>query len=362
MKKIFALTYQRYLFREVMLGTLLVLVAFLVLFGFFDLIGELGDIGKGGFQFHHALIFVLLSLPGRAYELMPIAVLIGALYALSTLARHSEITVLRASGMSTRDLLGALFRVAGVFALVTFLIGEFVAPPAEQMAQEVRLKAMGTIVASDFRTGLWVKDGQSFINVAQVLPDTRLLGIRIYEFDAQRHLVSVSDAKEGEYVPPDAWRLNGVVRTFVDANGGRVQRLPSLTWKSALNPDILSVLLVVPERMSVINLVTYLKHLSVNHQKTQRYQIALWKKIIYPLAGFVMVALALPFGYTHDRVGGVSLRIFGGVMLGVFFHMLNGLFANLGVINSWPPFSSAVAPSALFLLAASAMIWWVERR
>jgi len=88
----------------------------------------------------------------------------------------------------------------------------------------------------------------------------------------------------------------------------------------------------------------------------------LWKKAVYPLAALVMIALALPFGYQHNRVAGVSLKIFAGVMIGVLFHMLNGLFSNLGAINSWPPFTSAAAPSLMFALAAAAMLWWVERR
>lgn len=360
--------YQRYLFREVFFATLLVLAAFLALFGFFDLINELGDIGKGAYRIQHAVAFVTLTLPGRIYELMPIAVLIGALFALSTLARHSEITVLRASGLSTRTLLLTLFRAAGVFALLTFLIGEFVAPPAEKLGQRIRLQAQGTALSSDFRTGLWVKDENRFINVKKVTPDAKLEGIRIYEFDDRQHLQMVSEAQAGEYLPTSEWRLQGVEQTILehDAEGrpvrGRVAHQAEVMWQSGLNPDILSVLLVVPERMSVWNLMSYIRHLSDNHQKTQRYEIALWKKMVYPLAALVMVALALPFGYTHSRVGGVSLRIFSGVMLGVFFHMLNGLFSNLGIINSWPPFSSAVAPSAMFLLAAMAMMWWVERR
>ena len=135
-----------------------------------------------------------------------------------------------------------------------------------------------------------------------------------------------------------------------------------MEWKTALNPDILSVLMVSPERMSLLHLSAYVRHLSENAQKTQRYEIALWKKLVYPLAALVMVALALPFGYTHNRVSGASLKIFSGVMIGVLFHMLNGLFSNLGAINSWSPLLSALAPSALFLVAATGMIWWVERR
>ena len=354
--------FRRYLMREVSVAILLVLMAFLALFGFFDMIAELKDVGQSGYQLQHATAYVLLRLPGRVYELMPVAVLIGTLYALSTLARHSEITVLRTSGMSTRRLLGSLFQVAAIFAVVTFLVGEFVAPPAERAANRLRLKAVSSVIAQEFRTGLWVKDERRFINVKTVTPDARLRGVRIYEFDEKAQLLSVSDAEEGEYVPPASWHLSNVVQTVLAGERAVVEKKPDMLWYSALNPDILSVLLVVPERMSLWHLSAYVKHLSENRQKTERYEIALWKKLIYPLAAFVMVALALPFGYTHNRMAGVSLKIFSGVMIGIFFHMLNGLFSSLGVINSWPPLSSAIAPSALFLLAAMGMIWWVERR
>jgi lipopolysaccharide export system permease protein len=209
---------------------------------------------------------------------------------------------------------------------------------------------------------LWVKDERSFINVQDVLPDTRLRGIRIYDFDAGARLSTVTDAAEGEYVPPASWRLRGVVQTVLHGERSEVVKKPDMEWHSALNPDILAVLMVAPERMSLLHLSAYIKHLAENSQKTQRYDIALWKKVVYPLAALVMVALALPFGYTHDRVAGVSLKIFSGVMIGVFFHMLNGLFSNLGAINSWSPVVSAMAPSVLFMIAAAGMIWWVERR
>ena len=354
--------YRRYLAREVTAAIILVLAAFLSLFAFFDMIAEVKSVGDGTYQLHHALAFVALRLPGRVYELMPIAILIGTLYALSTLARHSEITVLRASGMSTGNLLSALFRVAMVFAVLTFLIGEFAAPPAERAAQQLRLKAKGKTVGQDLRSGLWIKDERSFINVRTVLPDTRLQGIRIYDFDENAKLRSVTDAAEGVYLPPASWLLTGVVQTLLHGDRSEVVKRPDLEWRSALNPDILSVLMVAPDRMSLLHLSSYIKHLAENAQKTQRYDIALWKKVVYPLAALVMVALALPFGYTHNRVSGVSLKIFSGVMIGVFFHMLNGLFSNLGAINSWSPVLSAFAPSVLFMVAAAMMIWWVERR
>lgn len=354
--------YERHLAREIYSATLLVLAAFLVLFAFFDLIHEMEDVGKGTYQLQHAVGYVALTLPGRAYEIFPIAVLIGALYALTLLARHSEITVLRASGLPTTDLLLTLAKIGSAFIVLTFVFGEFIAPPAERAAQQLRLTAMSKLVGQEFRSGLWVKDGLSFINVRDVLPDASLRGVRVYSFDEKYHLRSISEAEKGSFVPPGHWQLSNVVQTRLDGDGAQVSRQAELVWQSALNPDILSVLLVVPERMSLVNLYQYIRHLSENQQKTQRYEIALWKKLIYPLATLVMMALALPFAYAHDRMGAVSLKVFAGVMLGILFHMLNGLFSHLGVINSWQPLLAAVTPSIMFLAAAAGMLWWVERR
>jgi lipopolysaccharide export system permease protein len=355
--------YRRYLAREVTAGILLVLAAFLALFSFFDMITEVKNVGNStSYQLHHAVVFVLLRLPGRVYELMPVAILIGTLYALSSLARHSEITVLRVSGLSTKDLLASLLAVATAFALVTFVFGEAIAPPAERAAQQLRLQSRGKTIAQDLHSGLWVRDERRFINVRVVLPDTRLQGIRIYDFDENARLRSVTEANEGVYVPPASWRLSGVTRVYIEDDRARLVELPDTEWRSALNPDILSVLMVSPEKMSLMHLAAYTRHLADNKQKTQRYDIAMWKKVIYPLAALVMVTLALPFGYVHNRVSGVSLKIFSGVMIGVLFHMLNGLFSNLGAINGWSPFLSAIAPSALFMLAAIGLIGWFERR
>ncbi len=355
--------YQRYIMRQVFSATFLVLAAFMALFAFFDLINEIRSVGQGGYETGHALIFVAFSIPGMIYELTPIAALIGTLYSLSTLARHSEITVLRASGLSTRDLLMTLFRVAGLLALLTFFVGEALVPFSERMAQEIRTRALNKVISHQgFDTGLWVKDGRSFINIREATPDARLQGVRIYQFDERSALRTLTDAKSATFSPPDQWSLKEVVRTEIREDGASIEKMDSMQWRSAVNPDLLSVLLVAPERMSLFGLVSYTQHLIDNHQKTGRYEIAIWKKLVYPMAVFVMVALALPFGYSYDRVGGVSLRIFTGVMLGIFFYMLNGLFSNLGVINSWPPFASAIAPSALFLMAATGLLWWVERR
>lgn len=353
----------RYLAREILLSTALVLTAFLGLFAFFDVVNELEDIGKQGYELHHALIYVLMTVPSRIYELMPVAVLIGSLYALTTLARHSEITVMRVFGLSNVAMMGTLGAIGLVFVALTFVFGEYLAPPAERAAQQWKLIATQANVSQRLRSGLWVKDGPRVVNVRILLPDRSMEQVRIFEFDAQSRMISISEAQAGRYDAQDgSWRLTGVRQTQFSDNRTQVVELPEIAWRSELTPEVLSVLMVAPERMSVDALYAYIRHLRDNRQSAERYEIALWKKLTYPLAALVMMALALPFALMHDRQAAVSVKVFFGVMLGVGFHLLNGLFSNLGVINAWPPALAAITPSLLFLLAAGALLYLVERR
>jgi lipopolysaccharide export system permease protein len=357
-----AVTLRRYLGREIYGATLFVFAAFLALFAFFDLINELGDLGRGGYRLQHVLLFVALSVPTHIYELFPIAVLIGCLYALSHLASNSEYTVMRGSGFSTSLAGATLLRIGIPFVLLTFLFGELVTPASERAARQLKLHATSSVVAQEFRTGFWVRDENRFVNVREILPDTTLNGVRMFEFDSQSRLVSISDARRGEFAGRGTWMLRDITRTRFGASGATLERLPEMEWKSVLTPDILSVLFVLPERMSVVDLYQYVRHLSENRQQTERYEIAMWKKVIYPFAALVMMALALPFAYIHVRSGGLGVKVFAGIMLGIFFHMLNSLFSHIGLLQNWSPVYSAVLPSALFLCVAGLMMWWVERK
>jgi len=353
---------RKYLAREIYAATLLVLVAFLMLFAFFDLINELNYLGKGNYRLQHVLLFVLLSLPGHVYELIPIAVLIGTLYALSHLAANSEYTVMRVSGLSPFAAGVALARIGAIFVALTFAFGELVTPYAERAAQQLRLSSMSAVVAQEFRSGLWVKDEFRFVNVRQVMPDSTLKGVKIYEFDSDYRLRSISYAGRGEFKGGNTWRLSAVAQTRFDGGGTRVSKLEETDWRSVLTPDLLSVLLVQPEKMSAVDLYQFTRHLSENRQQTDLYEIAMWKKLLYPFATLVMMALALPFAYVQVRVGGLGVKVFSGIMLGVLFHLLNGLSSSLGIIQNWAPFYAAALPSVLFLTGAMGMMWWVEKR
>ncbi len=377
-------TLRRYLWREIAGAALFVLLALIGVFSLFDLINQLGELGRANYEFMHALAFVALLAPGHAYELMPIAALIGTIYALSKLAANSEFTIMRVSGMTTRRLGDAVLVVAVGLVALAYVFGEVIAPPAEDLAQRFKSRAIGSAVGQEFRSGVWVRDlvrgrdGQPdrmrFVNVARVNPDGSVDDWRIFEFDAGLHLRSISTAASGNYQRGQGWLLSTVVDTqlpAVDAHGPvagdaaagtRVVREPLRLWVSDLTPAIFGVLMVQPERQSAYSLLQYIHHLTDNHQRTDRYEIALWKKVFYPLVCVVMMALALPFAYLHVRAGTVSLKIFTGIMIGVLFYAMNKLFSHLGLINTWPPVVVAALPALVAFCFALGALYWVERR
>jgi lipopolysaccharide export system permease protein len=353
---------RRYLSAEITASTLLVFAALLMLFAFLDLIHELGDLGKGNYRLLHIVAFVLLSLPGHVYELFPIAALIGTLFALAQLVASSEYTVMRVSGVSVPRMALTLAQVGLLFSVLTFVVGEFVAPPAEQFAQQLRAKAITGVIAQEFRSGLWVKDDRNFVNVAQVLPDAVLVGVKIFEFDKDLRLRRISFAQRGEYLINNRWRLRDVVQTDFDDGQMKVSQIAEAEWQSVIDPGLLNVLLVVPEHMSAWNLFSYVQHLRENNQQAARHEIAFWNKLLYPFAVLVMMVLALPFAYTQQRAGGVGAKVFAGIMLGIGYVTLGRLFTYLGLLRDWPPFWSAALPTLLFLILATTMMWWGERR
>ncbi len=355
-------TLRGYIVREVAAATMLVFAALLMLFAFFDLVEQMKDLGRGGYRLSHILIYVLLSAPDHVYELFPIAALIGTLFALAQFVASSEYTVMRASGVSLARMTGALCSIGVLFGVLTFTVGEFVAPPAEQFAQRLRSQAISGIVAQEFRSGLWIKDGKSFVNVLEVTPNAELKGVRIYEFDDDYRLRVLRFAAHGRYEGGNRWLLTDVAQTMFDRLRTKVSRLDRMDWQSVLDPSLLSVLLIKPEKMSAWTLYSYSQHLKENRQKALRYEIAFWTKVLYPFAVLVMMVLALPFAYFQNRQGGVGGKIFAGIMLGLAFYFLNRLLGHLGLLNDWPPFASAVTPTLVFLTIALTMMWWQERR
>jgi lipopolysaccharide export system permease protein len=352
----------------------------------FDLVEELGDIGKGPaanpYRMIHAALYTLLWAPSRLYELLPIAVLIGSIFVMARLAQSSEFTILRTSGMGPWRALKTLLWIGLAFTFITFAMGDYIAPQATRAAQLLKSKFTGRISLG--QTGAWLKDKQQFssyaVNVGALVGDGGMRDVKIYEFNSKGQILSSVQAAQGEFAD-DAWMLKNVQRQefFIPesaplttltlppvAGNTRVERsalLPEWRWPTGISAEMVSVALLKPERMGTLDLFQYIRHLQANGQTSQRYEIEFWRKVFYPLSCLVMVVLALPFAYLHFRSGSISGYVFAGVMIGISFFLLNNVFGYIGNLNDWEPWITAALPGLIYSLASlSAFTWLVLRQ
>jgi lipopolysaccharide export system permease protein len=347
----------RYLAKEIAVATIFLLLALLALFALFDLINELGDLGKGGYGLSMVLLHVTLSQPLHVGLIFPVAALLGTLYAISRLSAQSELTVMRASGLSLTRL-AVLTSVIGIgFSITIFAFNEIVAPPAEEAAKRMKLTATSKVQAQQFRSGFWVKDDLSFVNIQSVTPETELIGLRIFEFDKQFQLKAITVAASARHDPVNQWTLSKVEQVTFDADKrARIARSAQMQWRSAMTPDLMSVLRVKPDEMSIANLVAYIDHLRENKQNSTRYEVAMWGKVFQPITVIVMMLLAIPFAINSTRAGGIGGKLVLGTVIGIAAYFLNRLMGIVTVLNEWPPFVSAVAPLLIFLSVAVFML------
>ncbi len=348
-------------------------LAFLALFSFIDFVGELRWVnsnGPQGYQLRHAAAYVATLAVGSLYDLLPITVLIGSVFVMARMAQTSEFTVLRTSGLDPWHALRTMLGLGLLFTLVTFAIGDFLVPVADRAGQFIKATYLREITVG--QTGAWLREKQDdhafWVNVGALQPDGGMRRIRIVEYDGKGKLISTSQAASGEFTGSDSWLLHDVRRTEFSTNPeGQAEAhsatLPEFRWNTTLTSEMAAVALLKPDRMPIIDLFQFIRHLDANDQASQRYEIELWRKIFYPLSCLVMVVLALPFAYLHFRTTGISTFVFIGVMTGISFFLLNNLFGHFGNLRNWWPWLAAAAPGMIYsVLSLSAFAWLVLRR
>ena len=363
-------TIRRLIYGEVLTAVAFVTLGFISLFFFFDFVEELQSIGRHAaaeYRLVHALTFVSLMIPSHLYELLPIAVLIGTIFVMARFAQSSEYTILRTSGLGPWRALKTLLLLGLGFVILTFAIGDYIAPVADRTGQLIKARFQGKITIG--QTGAWLKEKQAYtqfaVNINALESDGSMRGVRIFEFDNKGFMLSLVQAKSASYGSDDSWLLKHVDRTEFAVRGkesARVdrQQIDSFRWPNQISAEMVSAALLKPERMSTIDLFQYIRHLETNNQSAQRYEIEFWKKVFYPLSCLVMVVLALPFAYLHFRAGGIATYVFGGVMAGISFFLLNNVFGYIGNLQNWQPWLTAALPGMIYsVLSLSAFGWLV---
>jgi len=354
----------RYIGRAILLTSLLVLMTLVALAGIFAFISELDDVGKGNYTVMRAAQYVFLTLPGKAYLLFAPAVLLGSLLGLGSLASNSELTVMRAAGVSNSSIIKAvLITGLGLMALIAVL-GETLMPRAEQIAEELRLTALEKRLSVKGRSGLWIKSGNRYINISTVMPDFTLLDLNMHRFDGNELVEAIRVARASPAANND-WLLEDIEITSLVSSEIETTRVASQHWRefaktdengakipNLVSSDVLKSLSVSPDSLSARNLYDQVRYLKQNQLESGRIELALWIKLTSPLATIVMLMLSLPFVFASQRAGGAGQKIFIGIMLGIVYVLLNKLLTQLGLANGLSPAVSALLPLACFLFLA----------
>ncbi|MDR8016466.1 LPS export ABC transporter permease LptG [Ectopseudomonas guguanensis] len=347
----------RYIGTQVFFAILAVLGIILGLALLFAFIDELSDLNKGDYGLAQALWYVLLTAPRRAYEMLPMAALIGCLIGLGTLASNSELTIMRAAGVSIGRIVWAVMKPMLVLMLAGILIGEYVAPLTENQAQADRALAQGGGAAQSSKRGMWHRQGQEYVHVNAVQPGGVLLGVTRYRFDDERRLLSASFARRAEY-RDDHWMLSNVQTTLLHDERSEVVNQREERWDIELNPELLGTVVMEPEALSVTGLWQYIHYLAEQGLNNARYWLAFWTKLLQPLVTAALVLMAISFIFGPLRSVTLGQRVFTGVLVGFIFRIAQDLLGPSSLVFGFSPLLAVLVPAGICALAG---VWLLRR-
>ncbi len=347
--------FDAYIGRSVLLATLAVLTLLTGLDSLISVIDESDDIGNG-YEFGDVLVYVAYTIPRRVHEFVPFAGLIGALIALGRLAASSELVVIRASGVSLGGIAIMVLKPAMLMAVFGFAVGEFVAPHSEQLAMSHRALAQRSESAVAGRFGAWNRDGNTFIHVDAVQRGGIAYGVTLLTFDSDYRLVGSLMAERGTHAG-DHWVLEQVQATYLEEEGTSVREETLWRWDTAITPELLTLDVVEPETLPIMQLWSYAKYLQRQGMVFVDIELAFWRKVLQPLATLALVLVAMSFIFGPLREGTMAARVFIGIIVGVGFRISQDFFGPASLIFGYDPLLAALSPIAACWLGGMWLLW-----
>lgn len=336
-----------YIGKTVLFSALAALIVLVVLESFVTLLTELGNLGDDGYGLYELGRYIVYSLPKSVYVAVPVALLLGGLLGMGGLAASSELTAMRAAGLSKLGITVSCLKAGLLVSVLSMVLGEWLAPAAERQAERDRAEARGENLDLRSGAGFWARSNGNIVNVKSVAPGVGLGEVLVYELNEQGALTGITQGKSARH--SDAgWLLQEVSRDKIGETQGRANGDQAQTI-TGLNPDMLPLLAADPDELSLSELRTYTAYLNENGLDNRRYLLEMWSKIFAPLANLAMLFIAMQFVFSSQRSGGAGQRILVGVVLGLAFFLLNKLLGNFVLLFGWPPIMGALLPSVLLM-------------
>jgi lipopolysaccharide export system permease protein len=347
----------RYFAKTVLLHTLLVMAVLLALMTLVTFIGQQDDIGQGSYDVAGAFFVTLLQLPQQTYQLLPIGALIGAIIGFGGLARDSELTVVRAAGVSVWRIAVSAGLAGLVIAALLWVIGEYFAPPADQYARQYKIFSRYSQLEFTGSRSAWVRQGPYYINVRRQAAENLYGGVYVYELDAERRLVMVGRAETAAQDATGRWVLTNYSETRLGDDSTKARVVPRLVTDQKFNADFLGMAVTQPRSMPLADLYAYKAHLAANNLDSSVWEIAFWSRLSRLVAAVVVCIFAVPFAFGPMRSAGAGARTIMGIMIGVLFVLLTQTLENSGQVYGLNPLLVAWGPTALLFAISVVAIW-----
>ncbi len=339
----------QYMMRTILTSTALVMLVLLALAGLFEFIAELDDV-ENGYQTPQAILFAALRMPVLAFELMPVAALIGSLLGLGALASNSEIIVMRSAGLSVIRLAGMVSLSGLVMLIFTGMIGEFIGPPLDFYARDMRVEALYGQEEERLGNATWVKDGPVYLHLERVSPEFEFGSIYVYRFDENGALQSIAKAENSGIDENDRWRLENLRETQFKDDGVQVVASNLTVESFEVNTELLGNALAKPLSLSLRGLLTYIDYLERNALDASQYETELWYRVSRSVSVMIMPILALGFVFGSLRTSGTGGRLMIGVVIGLAYYLASEMLANSGQVFNLNPALIAWLPSIVLVL------------
>ena len=321
----------QYLMRTIVASTALVLAVLLALAGLFEFIAELEDI-QNDYQAPQAVLYALLRLPILGFEMMPVSALIGSLLGLGALAANSEIIVMRSAGLSVGKLSKMVATTGFVLLVVTALLGEYIGPPLDYFARDMRTESRSGQEEERVGNATWVRDGPAYLHLERVSSEFEFGSLYIYRFDDANRLRSIAQADNAGIDQDDQWRLENFRETQFANDGVQVVQ-SSLTMESFdVNAELLGNALAKPSSLSLRGLMSYIDYQKRNALDSRIFETELWYRVSRTFSVMVMPILALAFVFGSLRAGGTGARLLTGVVIGLAYYLASEMLANSGTV------------------------------
>lgn len=341
-----------HIIKEVLKGSFLALLLLLTLFNLFTFSDELKDMGTGNYGLKEIFWYLALTSPRVLYELVPSAALLGSLFVLGAMANNREIIAMRAAGLSVMWIIRSVMLAGVVLVIVAIAVGEFIAPKTERSAQLLKTTSQHNKVIMHSLYGIWLREGDKFINIREIQTKAQLADISIYQLSDNKKLERIIHAESGHFVDNEQWLLKDIKRSDVSENKITPSYADEQLWKTAIAPDLLKIVMVKSDNLSLYDLAQYIDFLKENNQKSQTFEAAFWGRLVNPFITFIMLMVSTPFVIGIKRGSGVGGRLMLGIIIGMSFNILDGIINHMGLVYSLNPILMAILPSALAFSAA----------